>query len=249
MGPVPPRVDARVETGLLELVDAVEEGWPATRAGALLELDERRARRWRTRGSGLDDGAPGREGLVWARVGYRPGGVPRRAIRRSFGSAQRTAPLEVRPGRIARRRSIRTVSGSKGGIPMWARRTRERVAFIGCPRRCGCRHRWVGHATGRVACGGPCRRRGRVRQGTRRRRPRPLPPVRRPPRGRFACRRRRRCSLPRPAVSRRRRVSQPWRARRRFCRPPRHGPRLTGRRRRRRSAVSSSSRSRRRCFR
>jgi putative transposase len=61
MGPVPPRVDARVKGGLLELVDhAVEEGWPATRACALLELDERRARRWRTRVDDLVDGMPGR---------------------------------------------------------------------------------------------------------------------------------------------------------------------------------------------
>jgi putative transposase len=61
MGPVPPRVDARVKTGLLELVDqAVEEGWPTTGACAVLELDERRARRWRARGATLDDERPGR---------------------------------------------------------------------------------------------------------------------------------------------------------------------------------------------
>jgi len=72
MGPVPPRVDARVKTGLLELVDhAVEEGWPVTRACALVELDERRARRWRTRGDDLDDGVPGRavHGLLPAEIG------------------------------------------------------------------------------------------------------------------------------------------------------------------------------------
>jgi transposase InsO family protein len=71
MGPVPPRVDARVKTGLLELVDhAVEEGWPTTRACAVLELDERRARRWRSRGDTLDDGRPGRavHGLLPAEV-------------------------------------------------------------------------------------------------------------------------------------------------------------------------------------
>jgi transposase InsO family protein len=71
MGPVPPRVDARVKTGLVELVDhAVEEGWPATRACALLELDERRARRWRNRGGDLDDGVPGRavHGLLPAEI-------------------------------------------------------------------------------------------------------------------------------------------------------------------------------------
>jgi putative transposase len=61
MGPVPPRVDARVKTSLLELVDhAVEEGWPTTGACGVLELDERRARRWRSRVDSLDDKAPGR---------------------------------------------------------------------------------------------------------------------------------------------------------------------------------------------
>ena len=61
MGPVPPRVDVRVKTGLLELVDhAVEEGWPAVRACTVLELDERRVRRWRSRPDSLDDGVPGR---------------------------------------------------------------------------------------------------------------------------------------------------------------------------------------------
>jgi transposase InsO family protein len=61
MGPVPPRVDVRVKRGLLELVDhAVEESWPAVRACGVLELDERRARRWRSRGDTLDDGVPGR---------------------------------------------------------------------------------------------------------------------------------------------------------------------------------------------
>lgn len=71
MGPVPPRVDARVKTGLLELLDdAVEQGWPATRACAVLELDERRARRWRARAGDLDDGVPGRavHGLLPAEI-------------------------------------------------------------------------------------------------------------------------------------------------------------------------------------
>jgi putative transposase len=64
MGPVPPRVDARVKVGLIDLLDAaVEDGWPLARACGVLELDERRCRRWRARhagGGGLDDGAPGR---------------------------------------------------------------------------------------------------------------------------------------------------------------------------------------------
>lgn len=64
MGPVPPRVDARVKAGLLGLLDeAAEAGWAAARACAVLELEERRARRWRARhdaGVGLDDGVPGR---------------------------------------------------------------------------------------------------------------------------------------------------------------------------------------------
>ena len=71
MGPVPPRVDARVKTGLLDLVDAaVEEGWPAGRACSVLELDERWARRWRSRVDALHDKAPGRavHGLLPAEV-------------------------------------------------------------------------------------------------------------------------------------------------------------------------------------
>lgn len=71
MGPVPPRVDARVKTGLLELLDdAVEQGWPAVRACGMLELEERRARRWRSRLGHLDDALPGRavHGLLPAEI-------------------------------------------------------------------------------------------------------------------------------------------------------------------------------------
>jgi len=71
MGPVPPRVDARVKTGLLELLDdAVEQGWPAVRACGVLELEERRARRWRSRLGHLDDALPGRavHGLLPAEI-------------------------------------------------------------------------------------------------------------------------------------------------------------------------------------
>jgi putative transposase len=74
MGPVPPRVDARAKAGLLDLVDeAVEAGWPTARACTVLELDERRARRWRAHhraGDGLDDGVPGRavHGLTPAEI-------------------------------------------------------------------------------------------------------------------------------------------------------------------------------------
>ncbi len=59
---VPPRVDAGVKAGLLDLVDgAVCEGWTAARACAVLELEQRRWRRWRhRRGDGrLDDAAGG----------------------------------------------------------------------------------------------------------------------------------------------------------------------------------------------
>jgi transposase InsO family protein len=60
MGPVPLRVNARVKAGLLDLLDeAVERGWAAARACSVLELDERRARRWRARAH-LDDATPGR---------------------------------------------------------------------------------------------------------------------------------------------------------------------------------------------
>ena len=49
-GPVPPRVDAHVKAGLLELIDhATERGWSLRRAAELLGLDEVRAARWRAR--------------------------------------------------------------------------------------------------------------------------------------------------------------------------------------------------------
>jgi transposase InsO family protein len=74
-GPVPPRVDAHVKAGLLELVDhAVEHGWSTRRAAELLELDQTRIRRWQTRraaGEQLDDhrsgGAPLHGLLAWER--------------------------------------------------------------------------------------------------------------------------------------------------------------------------------------
>ncbi|MGH3966526.1 MAG: integrase core domain-containing protein [Pseudonocardiaceae bacterium] len=61
-GPVPPRVDADVKAGLLDLVDyAVEGGWSARRAGELLGLDHVRCGRWieRRRAGQLEDRAPG----------------------------------------------------------------------------------------------------------------------------------------------------------------------------------------------
>jgi putative transposase len=49
-GPVPPRVDAPVKAGLLELVDhAVAHGWSARRAVDLLGLDHVRVGRWQAR--------------------------------------------------------------------------------------------------------------------------------------------------------------------------------------------------------
>jgi putative transposase len=61
-GPVPPRVDADIKAGLLDLVDhAVEHGWSARRAGELLGLDHVRCGRWisRRRAGQLDDRPPG----------------------------------------------------------------------------------------------------------------------------------------------------------------------------------------------
>lgn len=64
-GPVPPRVDAHVKAGLLDLVDhATARGWSTRRACRLLDLDENRATRWtRRRAEGgvdrLDDARPG----------------------------------------------------------------------------------------------------------------------------------------------------------------------------------------------
>ena len=59
---VPPRVDAGVKAGLLDLVDrALEQGWTTARACAVLEIDGRRYRRWQHRRSAgrLDDHTAG----------------------------------------------------------------------------------------------------------------------------------------------------------------------------------------------
>lgn len=73
-GPVPPRVDARVKAGLLDLLDhAVEAGWSARAACALLGLDDLRAARWvdRRATDRLEDAAGGNpvHGLLdWERA-------------------------------------------------------------------------------------------------------------------------------------------------------------------------------------
>lgn len=61
-GPVPPRVDARVKAGLLELVDhAAEAGWSTRAAAGQLGLDDTRAGRWLARRDAgrLADAPPG----------------------------------------------------------------------------------------------------------------------------------------------------------------------------------------------
>jgi putative transposase len=61
-GPVPPRVDASVKAGILDLIDhALAHGWSARAACTLLGIDDLRAARWADRrGEGcLDDAAPG----------------------------------------------------------------------------------------------------------------------------------------------------------------------------------------------
>jgi putative transposase len=61
-GPVPPRVDARVKAGLLDLIDAAARtGWSTRRAALLLGLDTDRVRRWVERrvAGELDDRRPG----------------------------------------------------------------------------------------------------------------------------------------------------------------------------------------------
>jgi putative transposase len=61
-GPVPPRVDARVKAGLLDLVDhAVAVGWSPRRAAARLGIDDSRLERWRSRCAAgeLGDRVPG----------------------------------------------------------------------------------------------------------------------------------------------------------------------------------------------
>lgn len=73
-GPVPPRVDARVKAGLLNLLDhAVEAGWSTRRACLLLGLDDLRAARWvdRRATDRLEDGVGGNpvHGLLaWERA-------------------------------------------------------------------------------------------------------------------------------------------------------------------------------------
>jgi putative transposase len=61
-GPVPPRVDASVKAGVLDLIDhAVGHGWSARAACGLLGVDDLRAARWAQRrvNGHLDDAAPG----------------------------------------------------------------------------------------------------------------------------------------------------------------------------------------------
>jgi hypothetical protein len=64
-GLVPPRVDAGVKAGLLDLIAAaVDQGWSARRAAAVLGVDHVRVLRWAARAAhrghgGLDDARPG----------------------------------------------------------------------------------------------------------------------------------------------------------------------------------------------
>jgi putative transposase len=61
-GPVPPRVDASVKAGVLDLIDhALAHGWSARAACTLLGIDDLRAARWADRRAEgcLDDAAPG----------------------------------------------------------------------------------------------------------------------------------------------------------------------------------------------
>ena len=51
-GPVPPRVDASVKAGMLDLIDhACEHGWSVRAACAAIGLDHLRAARWASRRS------------------------------------------------------------------------------------------------------------------------------------------------------------------------------------------------------
>ena len=61
-GPVPPRVDASVKAGVLDLIDhALAHGWSARAACTLLGIDDLRAARWADRRAEgcLHDAAPG----------------------------------------------------------------------------------------------------------------------------------------------------------------------------------------------
>ena len=63
-GPVPPRVDARVKAGLLDLIDhaAREGGWSLRRSAATLGVDHARVLRWQARaaaGESLENAKPG----------------------------------------------------------------------------------------------------------------------------------------------------------------------------------------------
>jgi len=78
-GLVPPRVDAGVKAGLLDLVEhAVAAGWSARRAAATLGVDHVRVLRWAARAAG--HGGHGPQGRVLALADARPGPVPGEAL-------------------------------------------------------------------------------------------------------------------------------------------------------------------------
>ena len=76
-GLVPPRVDAGVKAGLLDLVDhAVGQGWSARRAAATLGIDHVRMLRWAARAAQTQDGPDNIGGRLAALADARPGPAP-----------------------------------------------------------------------------------------------------------------------------------------------------------------------------
>lgn len=78
-GLVPPRVDAGVKAGLLDLVDhAVAAGWSARRAAATLGIDHVRLLRWAARAAQETSG--GARGRLAALADAKPGPAPGEAL-------------------------------------------------------------------------------------------------------------------------------------------------------------------------
>ena len=91
-GPVPPRADARVKAGLLELIDHAsgEGGWSLRRSAAALGVEHARVLRWQARAAAgqLDDRRPGPEQAAHALPGWEKDAICKLAGERGEAGPQ-----------------------------------------------------------------------------------------------------------------------------------------------------------------